>query len=144
MPIEKTVADLVTPQTFSNKTLDSSCTFESLIQSYELGDLPAAALVGRLAWLTDDVRGLYADIGSQWVAINGGIANVQNYGAVGDGITDATDAVQAAMATGKSVYFPDGTYLIDEILPLSFSGQAFYGNGPGSIIRATNPAVPLW
>nr|DAV72248.1 MAG TPA: peptidase [Caudoviricetes sp.] len=39
-------------------------------------------------------------------------ANVKNYGAVGDGSTDDTEAIKKAIASGKDLYFPDGEYLI--------------------------------
>lgn len=42
------------------------------------------------------------------------IAFVDDYGAVGDGVTDNTDAIQAAMNSGKPcVYFGTGHYLVD-------------------------------
>ena len=37
----------------------------------------------------------------------------QMYGAVGDGTTDDTSAIQAAFDSGHNVLFPNGTYLID-------------------------------
>lgn len=39
-------------------------------------------------------------------------ANVKNYGAIGDGYTDDTEAIKTAIASGKDLYFPDGEYLI--------------------------------
>ena len=36
----------------------------------------------------------------------------QQFGAVADGVTDDTAAIQAAIDTGKDVYFPEGTYLV--------------------------------
>ena len=39
-------------------------------------------------------------------------ANVKSYGAKGDGTTDDTEAIKAAIASGKDLYFPDGKYLI--------------------------------
>ena len=48
--------------------------------------------------------------------IDGACANVRDFGAVGNGISNDTVAVQAAIdslsATGGTVYFPEGTYLI--------------------------------
>jgi hypothetical protein len=42
--------------------------------------------------------------------INGAPVNVLDYGAVGDGVTDDTVAIQAAHATGQPVYYPYGIY----------------------------------
>lgn len=48
--------------------------------------------------------------------INGDAVNVLDYGAVNDGVTDSTSAIQAAIdaasATGKWLYVPAGTYKI--------------------------------
>jgi parallel beta-helix repeat protein len=44
--------------------------------------------------------------------IAGEVANALDFGAVGDGTTDDTVAIQAAVNSGKPVYFPSGTYLI--------------------------------
>jgi hypothetical protein len=40
----------------------------------------------------------------------------QMYGAVADGVTDDTAAVQAALDSGKNVYFPEGRYKVTETL----------------------------
>ena len=37
--------------------------------------------------------------------------SVKDFGAVGDGVTNDTAAINAALATKKSVYFPSGTYM---------------------------------
>ncbi|MFL2063158.1 glycosyl hydrolase family 28-related protein [Latilactobacillus sakei] len=53
--------------------------------------------------------------------------NVKWFGAVGDGVTDDTDAIQAAIDTGESVFVPGGTYLITK--PLKLKLQDFKGAG---------------
>jgi hypothetical protein len=49
--------------------------------------------------------------------INGAVANVLDYGAVGDGTTDDTAAFNAAIATGKKVYVPKTTngYVVNNV-----------------------------
>ena len=63
--------------------------------------------------------------------IDGPIINVKDYGAVGDGVTDDYDAIQNAInaATNPSiVFFPAGTYLIQDRLSLQ-SGVVLRGEG---------------
>ena len=43
-----------------------------------------------------------------------GIVSVVSYGAVGDGITDDTDAIQSAVSSDDIIYFPPGEYLISK------------------------------
>jgi hypothetical protein len=68
------------------------------------------------------------------------VNNVRDFGAVGDGVTDDTNAIQNAAnnaaATGKGVFFPAGTYLHAE--PITFSGVSVTGVGAGSILVANN------
>lgn len=45
--------------------------------------------------------------------------SVKDFGAVGDGVTDDTAAIQAALLASKTVYFPNGTYLISDVLTLN-------------------------
>jgi hypothetical protein len=40
------------------------------------------------------------------------VASVKDYGAVGDGVTDDTDAIRRALSRARSVFFPPGTYLV--------------------------------
>ena len=44
------------------------------------------------------------------------IVNVKDCGAKGDGITDDTEAIQHAIMNGRTIYFPDGTYLLNKCL----------------------------
>ena len=45
--------------------------------------------------------------------------SVKDFGAVGDGVTDDTDAIQLAITNGGSIYFPSGTYKITSTLVIS-------------------------
>ena len=45
--------------------------------------------------------------------------SVKDFGAVGDGSTDDTTSIQAAINTGKAVFFPAGTYKITSTLTSS-------------------------
>lgn len=49
-----------------------------------------------------------------------GIINVKDFGAVGDGATDDTNAIQKAVsaATNTLIYFPHGTYLVSDTITL--------------------------
>jgi polygalacturonase len=47
------------------------------------------------------------------------VVSVKDFGAVGDGVTDDTTAVSNALATGREVFFPAGTY---NITPATLSG----------------------
>ncbi len=61
------------------------------------------------------------------------IANVIDYGADRTGSTDSTAAFQAALASGKSVWAPSGTYIIRGQLTVS-GGQWLRGDGSGTTL----------
>jgi hypothetical protein len=68
------------------------------------------------------------------------VYNVKGYGAVGNGSTDDTVAIQAAITacpSGGTVYLPTGSYLLSAgltiTLPITVCGSGF-GSGSGSIL----------
>ena len=65
------------------------------------------------------------------------VVNVKDFGAKGDGETDDTTAIQAAINTNKPVYVPIGTYMISSPILLP-SGARFYGCGDKSVLKAVN------
>lgn len=80
--------------------------------------------------------------------INGAPINVLDFGAVGDGATDDTVAIQAAIAAavgGAPIYFPYGLYLTSQ--PILFNPTVFSINpiritaAPGTRIKLTASAA---
>jgi parallel beta-helix repeat protein len=68
--------------------------------------------------------------------------NVKDYGAKGDGTTDDQAAIQSAInagqASGKTVWFPPGTYNHSNVL--NANGVNIQGSGSGTVLNATNPS----
>ncbi|MDO3675738.1 glycosyl hydrolase family 28-related protein [Paenibacillus ehimensis] len=69
--------------------------------------------------------------------------NVKEFGALGDGKTDDTLAIQTALAKtpNKSVFFPAGTYLISSTINVPVY-SSLIGEGNGSKIKCLTP-VPM-
>jgi hypothetical protein len=63
--------------------------------------------------------------------IAGAAVNVLDYGAKLDGVTNDTAAWNAALASGKNVYFPEGTSVITNKITLSPSVQSTALRGAG-------------
>ncbi|MBI3548191.1 MAG: fibronectin type III domain-containing protein [Elusimicrobia bacterium] len=69
--------------------------------------------------------------------------NVKNFGAKGDGVTDDTAAIQAALDSvkigGGTVYIPAGTYIVSPIGKTNalvvYSNMLITGDGPTSVIK---------
>jgi hypothetical protein len=65
--------------------------------------------------------------------------SVKDFGATGDGVTDDTTAFNNAIATGKQVYVPTGTYLINATIN---NKTIIYGDGStASIVKPYNTAI---
>jgi hypothetical protein len=63
--------------------------------------------------------------------------SVKDFGAVGDGITDDTAAIQAAVngGAGGAVFFPEGIYLTSDAISVPSNTQ-LQGTGVGSVIKS--------
>lgn len=64
------------------------------------------------------------------------IVSVRDFGAVGDGVTDDTAAIQAAINAG-SIFVPDGTYLVSSVT-VSANGRAIVGQSKNAILKRKN------
>jgi hypothetical protein len=64
------------------------------------------------------------------------IANVRDFGAIGDGISDDTKAIQAAIDATKNgaVFVPAGRYKITDFIRIDKSNLVLRGAGPGQTI----------
>ena len=70
------------------------------------------------------------------------IINVKDYGALGDGTTNDTTALNTALAVGGYIFFPAGTYLITTQLRYT-SNSYIVGAGRGkTIIKLKNGSNP--
>lgn len=84
------------------------------------------------AQLQNPVTAVLTDKGGQ-------VLNVKAYGATGNGTTDDTAALSAAInavpAAGGTVYIPAGVYSVSSPLPSLATNVAVIGSGPGSMIK---------
>jgi parallel beta-helix repeat protein len=77
------------------------------------------------------------------------IVSVKDFGAVGDGVTNDTTAIQAALnavTSGGGVYFPAGTYLITSGLTVSTNTIRLYGDAAylnGTMLKAGAPSFDI-
>lgn len=62
------------------------------------------------------------------------VVSVKDFGAVGNGVADDTNAFKNALAASNSVYVPDGTYKITSTIDIDKSNVTVYGNGNSSVI----------
>jgi len=79
-----------------------------------------------------------ADYATQWID---GVTNVKSFGAIGDGTADDKVAIQAALDTGGSIYFPPGDYRVSGTLKITKDGTKIWGAGAGNRNGATQPAI---
>jgi parallel beta-helix repeat protein len=70
--------------------------------------------------------------------LDGPVVNVKNNGAAGDGITNDNSAIQTAIDSapdGSTIYFPVGTYLIDDIKILNRNRLKLEGESESSVVK---------
>lgn len=75
-------------------------------------------------------------VSNQMADLKNRILTLTDFGAVGDGVTDGTSAINAALvaAQGKTLYIPSGTYLFSGTLEVH-SGTSIIGCGTSSVFK---------
>lgn len=102
------------------------------------GVVPApSGTAGSTAFLRED--------GTWSIPPDGYIFNVKTYGAVGNGATDDTSAINAAYAAvgagGGALYFPAGTYKVTAALTAWSKTMTVYGDGWNASTISTNSST---
>jgi parallel beta-helix repeat protein len=62
--------------------------------------------------------------------------SVKDFGAKGDGKTDDTKAIQAALDSSEKVYVPDGTYMINVDVSLQLHSNQTLAMSDGAVLKA--------
>lgn len=110
---------------------------DGAVTATEVLDVGEASISAFGASLIDDADAAEAQ---GTLGISPLVVNVKDYGAVGDGSTDDTDAIQAAInaaegaSTGGLVYFPAGDYKFTAQLTVEYSAVRLKGAGSGTTI----------
>lgn len=66
------------------------------------------------------------------------VGNILRYGADPTGVALSKTAIQNASKVAQDVYYPAGTYLVDDAITLTISQQRHHGEGVNSVIQATS------
>ena len=98
------------------------------------GDPIAVSLEGSMAMPDFTASGMGAETRTSSDKFSD-LVSVRDFGAVGDGLTDDTLAIQQALAAHDAVFLPSGVYLITASITLGFR-QSLLGAGQTAIIKA--------
>ncbi|SPF82153.1 Superfamily member pfam12708 with pectate lyase domain [Pseudomonas phage GP100] len=117
-----------TLRTDTLQTTDSSYTVQiaDLANAGNLrGDLLASNGATRVGYGAGTVASKLDSVSAQLLT---SYTSVKQYGAIGDGVTDDTAAIQAAVNASRRVYIPDGNYIVTSPIQVQ-AGGAVIGAG---------------
>src|SRR5215469_4310549 len=66
------------------------------------------------------------------------VINVKDYGAVGNGTTDDSTAIQNAVNAGTTIFFPPGNYLLNTYVNVTGTGDTLFAD-PGTATLTVGP-----
>jgi hypothetical protein len=94
-------------------------------------------------------RAFVGSMGPTKVALaqdRGKLVNVKEFGATGNGLSDDTAAIQAAInaaGAGTTIRFPAGVYVVADLVVENRSGLSFVGGGRNSVIKQKTGSVRM-
>lgn len=101
-----------------------------VIQGISAADLAAAGGAGLVGYMSPSAGSVLRDLGD----FAGDFYSVKDAGAIGDGVTDDTEALRAAFSSGRSrVLIPPGTYIFEGDIDIP-AGVSIIGSGRNSTI----------
>jgi hypothetical protein len=72
------------------------------------------------------------------------LVSIKDFGAVGDGTTDDTTAIQNAINSGLSLLIPQGTFLISSTLTINLSNTSLFGEDVNTCIIKASGTFPIF
>lgn len=99
----------------------------------DLNAIPAAQQAAIDA-VNDSLNDFSKTLKIEDVVSRGPVVDIRSFGAVGDDVTNDTTAIIDALATGKNVFIPEGTFLVTSDILIN-ERQIIFGVGEKSIIH---------
>ena len=133
--IGSVVVDSIANMKNLNPEIEANATVE-LLGYYSKGDGGGGTFYWDSTSIEDDNGGTIIEatgvVDGRWIRNYSGAVNVKWFGALGDGATDDTTAIQNALNKSGCIYIPKGIYSVTSI---SYDGSvSIYGDGDKSVI----------
>lgn len=91
-----------------------------------------------VAQVKDEIQAIYNELDRILASYGDSFKNPMDYGAVGDGITDDTNAIQSVLNLGGIIKFPRGKTFLVSGVDFKIDNTVLVGSGSGSILKLKN------